>query len=73
MVQFQFNKLKLHDPKADRQKKEETLASILDIVEREYIPNLRSHLVFKITGSPTTNEHFCYCPEGNSYGSSLTP
>ena len=72
-MQFQFNKLKLHDPKAYRQKKEETLDSILDIVERDYIPNLRSHLVFKITGSPIANEHFCYCLEGNSYDSSLTP
>jgi all-trans-retinol 13,14-reductase len=34
---------------------------------------LREHLVFKISGSPTTNEDFCNCPEGNSYGSSLTP
>jgi hypothetical protein len=23
--------------------------------------------------SPTTNERFCWCPNGNSYGSSLTP
>ncbi len=68
-----FNQLKQHAPKAYRHKKAEILESILDIVERDYIPNFRSYLVFKITGSPTTNEHFCYCPEGNSYGSSLTP
>jgi all-trans-retinol 13,14-reductase len=30
-------------------------------------------MVFCITGSPTTNERFCWCPNGNSYGSSLTP
>ena len=72
-MQFQFIKLKLHDSKADRQKKEKIIDAILDIVEREYIPNLRSHLVFKITGSPIANEHFCHCPEGNSDGSSLTP
>jgi all-trans-retinol 13,14-reductase len=46
---------------------------MLDVVEDHYVPNLREHLVFKITGSPTTNERFCSCPEGNSYGSSLTP
>lgn len=68
-----FNQLKQQAPSAYRNKKAEILDAILDVVERDYIPNLRSHLVFKITGSPTTNEHFCYCPEGNSYGSSLTP
>ncbi|MFN6069905.1 MAG: hypothetical protein ACK45T_22670, partial [Pseudanabaena sp.] len=49
------------------------LESILDVVEKNYIPNLRQYIVFKITGSPTTNERFCGCPDGNSYGSSLTP
>jgi all-trans-retinol 13,14-reductase len=68
-----FKQLKDTDRKAYRQKKEEILDSILDVVEKHYIPNLRDHLVFKITGSPTTNEHFCGCPSGNSYGSSLTP
>jgi all-trans-retinol 13,14-reductase len=68
-----FKSLKHCDPKAYRRKKEEILESILDVVERDYIPNLREHLVFKISGSPTTNEDFCNCPEGNSYGSSLTP
>jgi all-trans-retinol 13,14-reductase len=68
-----FNHLKQSDPKAYRQRKAEILKSILDVVERDYVPNFRSYLVFQITGSPTTNEHFCYCPEGNSYGSSLTP
>lgn len=68
-----FNDLHRRDPKAYRQKKEEILERILDIVEAHYIPNLREHLVFKVTGSPTTNEKFCNCPMGNSYGSSLTP
>jgi all-trans-retinol 13,14-reductase len=68
-----FKHLKDTDKKAYRQKKEEILDSILDVVEKHYIPNLREHLVFKITGSPTTNERFCWCPSGNSYGSSLTP
>jgi all-trans-retinol 13,14-reductase len=68
-----FKQLRDLDPREYRQKKEDILDAILDVVEKHYIPDLRSHLVFKITGSPTTNEHFCYCPEGNSYGSSLTP
>jgi phytoene dehydrogenase-like protein len=68
-----FKQLRESDLKAYRQKKEEILESILDIVEKNYIPDLRKYIVFKITGSPTTNERFCWCPQGNSYGSSLTP
>ncbi len=68
-----FKQLRDRDRKAYYQKKAEILESILDIVENQYVPNFRKHLVFKITGSPTTNERFCWCPNGNSYGSSLTP
>ena len=68
-----FQHLLERDRKRYIQKKEEILDRILDIVEAHYVPNLRAHLVFKITGSPTTNERFCGCPHGNSYGSSLTP
>jgi all-trans-retinol 13,14-reductase len=68
-----FNQLRENDKKAYRQKKQEILDSILDVVEKHYVPNFRQHLVFQITGSPTTNERFCWCPSGNSYGSKLTP
>lgn len=68
-----FKQLRETDMKAYRQKKEEILDSILAVVEKSYVPDFRKYLVFKITGSPTTNEHFCWCPQGNSYGSSLTP
>lgn len=68
-----FQQLLQQDRKLYTQKKEEILNQILDIVEAQYVPNIREHLVFKITGSPTTNERFCNCPSGNSYGSSLTP
>jgi phytoene dehydrogenase-like protein len=68
-----FNQLRNRDRKAYIQKKDAILDRILDIVEQRYIPDIRQHLVFKITGSPTTNERFCWCPQGNSYGSSLTP
>ncbi len=68
-----FRKMQQSDPKAYRQKKQEILDAMLDVVEKEYVPNFRQHMVFHITGSPTTNERFCWCPQGNSYGSSLTP
>jgi all-trans-retinol 13,14-reductase len=68
-----FRELWQTDRKAYRQKKQEILDSMLDVVEANYVPNFRKHMVFNITGSPTTNERFCWCPNGNSYGSSLTP
>ncbi len=68
-----FKELKQTNPKAYRDKKAEILDSILDVVEKNYIPNFRKYLVFQITGSPTTNERYCWCPRGNSYGSNLTP
>ncbi|MGK7911812.1 MAG: phytoene desaturase family protein [Synechococcus sp.] len=68
-----FKQLLETSRKEYNQKKEEILNSILDTVEQQYIPGLREHLVFAISGTPTTNERFCWCPSGNSYGSSLTP
>ncbi|WP_066426943.1 NAD(P)/FAD-dependent oxidoreductase [Anabaena sp. 4-3] len=68
-----FKQLRETNKKDYRRKKQEILNYILDVVEKNYIPDLRKHLVFKITGSPTTNERFCWCPQGNSYGSNLTP
>ncbi len=68
-----FKQLRETSHKAYSQKKQEILDSILNVVEKHYVPNFRKHMVFHITGSPTTNERFCWCPSGNSYGSSLTP
>ena len=68
-----FKKLKETDTSAYKKKKKEILNSMIDIVEQNYIPDFRKYLAFKITGSPTTNERFCWCPQGNSYGSILTP
>jgi all-trans-retinol 13,14-reductase len=68
-----FLDLKLHDEKAYRREKKRILGLMLDILERDYVPGLRDHLVFQMTGSPTTNERFCGAPRGNSYGSNMTP
>jgi all-trans-retinol 13,14-reductase len=68
-----FKYLKDTDIAAYRKKKKEILNIMIDIVEKNYIPDFRKHLVFKVTGSPTTNERFCWCPQGNSYGSTMSP
>ena len=68
-----FLDLKLSSPKAYRKMKNEIADSILDVMEAHYVPALRKHLVFQVTGSPTTNERYCWSPQGNSYGSNMTP
>jgi all-trans-retinol 13,14-reductase len=68
-----FKHLLETDRKAYDLKKQEIFNAILDVVEKYYVPSFREHMVFHITGSPTTNERFCWCPSGNSYGSCLTP
>lgn len=68
-----FHALKIGDARAYREKKREIFDRIVAVVERDYIPDFRAHLVVKLTGSPTTNEHFVTAPLGNSYGSALTP
>jgi phytoene dehydrogenase-like protein len=68
-----FLRLKLADPRAYRARKREIFDSILDVMERHYVPDLRQRLCFKMTGSPTTNERYCLSPAGHSYGSDMTP
>jgi len=68
-----FHDLKISDTAQYRQKKKEIFDAIIAVVEKHYIPEFSKHLVFKMTGSPTTNQRFCGSPAGNSYGSNLTP
>ena len=49
------------------------LDSMIAVIERDYVPNFRKHLVFKMTGSPTTNKDYVWSEKGNSYGSNMTP
>lgn len=54
-------------------RKKEIMNQIFDVVEAHYIPDFRKHLRFKVAGTPTTNERFCWSPQGHSYGSDMTP
>ncbi len=65
--------LKLRDPKAYNIKKKEVLDHLLDVVEKIYVPEIRKHLVLRMTGSPTTNERYVNSPYGGCYGVNLTP
>jgi len=68
-----FLDLRLSSRRGYNRKKDEILETIIDLAEEHYIPGLREHMVFKITGSPTTSERYCGAPRGNAYGSNLTP
>ena len=68
-----FHHLKIANTRAYQRKKKEILDTILDVIERRYVPEFRKHLCFKMTGSPTSNERYCLSPAGNSYGSRMTP
>lgn len=64
---------RLDDAKAYREQKQRIFDAMLNVIERDYVPDLRQHLTVHLTGSPTTSERFCRAPAGNSYGSAMTP
>ena len=68
-----FIEARLDNAKAYRDSKRRVFDAMLRVIERDYVPDLRSHLTVHLTGSPTTSERFARAPAGNSYGSSMTP
>lgn len=69
----QFADWREHDRQRYQAEKDRITQSVLDTIERHYIPNLRQHLDLVIAGSPVTNERFVLAPQGNAYGANLTP
>tara|TARA_R110002096_G_scaffold171490_3_gene344390 strand:- start:10644 stop:12200 length:1557 start_codon:yes stop_codon:yes gene_type:complete len=69
----EFAKLRMTDRKAYTKAKVKVRDRILEVIEENYIPNLRKHLAMKVAGTPTTNEFYVRAPKGNAYGSNLTP
>lgn len=68
-----FAELRERDRRAYNQEKKRIRDTILALVEAEYVPRLREHLVLRVMGTPATNARFCRAPQGNSYGSTLSP
>ncbi len=68
-----FAELLTRDRRRYLKVKRQIVDSIFDVIEDNYIPNFRQHVNFKVAGTPTTNERFCWAPNGNSYGSNMTP
>lgn len=68
-----FKELRERDPASYHREKKRIRDRILSIVEERYVPNLSRHVVRMVTGTPATNERYCRAPDGNAYGSALTP
>lgn len=68
-----FANLRRSDRPAYHREKKRIRDTILDLIQAEFVPRLRDHLVMRVTGTPATNERYCFAPKGNSYGSALTP
>jgi len=68
-----FAELRRRDPRAYTREKNRVRDRMLDTIEASYVPGLRKHLAMRVSGTPLTNERFCRAPEGNAYGSELSP
>jgi all-trans-retinol 13,14-reductase len=68
-----FEKLRREDRRTYNREKKKLGETVLDILEDRYVPHIRDHLAFRLSGSPTTNQRYCWAPAGNAYGAALTP
>ena len=68
-----FQRLRCRDRRAYNAEKKRLRDHIIGLVEERYVPGLSKHLVMRVMGTPATNARFCRAPEGNAYGSALTP
>jgi all-trans-retinol 13,14-reductase len=68
-----FRELRDTDKSAYNREKRRLREIILDVVEKNYIPELRKNMDLCVMGTPATNERYCWAPRGNSYGAALTP
>jgi phytoene dehydrogenase-like protein len=68
-----FEALRARGRRAYNEEKTKIRDAILDVLEAEFVPELRKKLAIRVVGTPLTNERFCWAPRGNSYGAALTP
>ena len=68
-----FSELRGRDRAAYHRRKKAIADRIIELIETHYVPGLSRHIVKKVVGSPTTNEHYLWAPSGHIYGSEMTP
>lgn len=65
--------LKNASARAYTDKKKEVFEHLCESLEHHHLPGFRDHLVFKLLGSPSTNQRYAGSPTGASYGAALIP
>ena len=45
----------------------------IDLVEKNYIPDIRENIILKFSGTPVTNFDFVKAPFGSAYGATMKP
>jgi phytoene dehydrogenase-like protein len=68
-----FRRLQAADRKSYTKRKVAVRDRILSLVEDNYVPGLRKNLGIRFAGTPTTNRQYLWAPQGNIYGSNLSP
>lgn len=68
-----FRHLADTDPQAFERMKAGLADHLLDIVDKHYLPNIRSFIDVKMIHTPLDVEKMLHSPKGNVYGCSLTP
>lgn len=69
----EWRELRDRDRRAYRREKKRLRDHLLDVIEGRLVPGLRDHIDVFAFGTPTTNERYVRAPQGNSYGTVLTP
>jgi phytoene dehydrogenase-like protein len=59
--------------KAYNDAKVEVFDQLAAVLERDHLPGFRDKIVFKLLGSPATNQRFVGHPDGGSYGAAMIP
>jgi phytoene dehydrogenase-like protein len=68
-----FKDLRDRDRAGYNREKKALREQLVSVIEAALVPNLSKHIVHRVMGTPATNARFCGAPDGNSYGSALTP
>ena len=68
-----FRHLADADPKTFEAMKTDLAEHMLDIIDKNYLPNIRSFIDLKIIHTPLDVEKMLHSPKGNVYGCSVTP
>ncbi len=68
-----FRKLREQSEDDYQAAKQQYAEKIIGVLEAEFVPGLKDHIVERVVGSPLTNEFYVRAPKGNCYSTPLDP